>query len=364
MASDIQPIERAFILLEDCKRLGTLPFAHMARTGFVAVALLRSLETRGITTPQQTAHFMEAVPTVASQLDSDAAAVRSGDLSWEDFVERYGHLRPGTYDVTVSRYADDPERYLRPLVSPSSEQRTTSQSLYDWDEATRKNISSAIEEMEFGWTVETFQQFVVQSIQDREYAKFLFSKNLSAALEELALFSKQNGLDRDQLSYLDLKDISSVRNGEVTGHLEWLLERVADGKRSQERSLRIELPPLIVKESDVDIFESWDQKPNFVTIKRVQSRVTELGDATVSAEHLEGRIVLIPHADPGYDWLLARPIAGLITMYGGANSHMSIRAAELALPAAIGVGERLYASLAAAEELKLDCESQRIEIVR
>ena len=52
-----------------------------------------------------------------------------------------------------------------------------------------------------------------------------------------------------------------------------------------------------------------------------------------------GRIVLIPSADPGYDWLLARDIAGLITMFGGANSHMAVRAAECSLPAAIGVGD-------------------------
>ena len=60
---------------------------------------------------------------------------------------------------------------------------------------------------------------------------------------------------------------------------------------------------------------------------------------------IDGRIVLIPNADPGYDWLLARPIAGLVTMYGGANSHMAVRAAELSLPAAIGVGELLYGDL-------------------
>ena len=41
--SELEPLDRAMILLEDCKRFGTLPFAHLARSGFVAVELLRSL---------------------------------------------------------------------------------------------------------------------------------------------------------------------------------------------------------------------------------------------------------------------------------------------------------------------------------
>jgi hypothetical protein len=63
---------------------------------------------------------------------------------------------------------------------------------------------------------------------------------------------------------------------------------------------------------------------------------------------------------PGFDWLFAYPIAGLITAWGGANSHMAIRAGELDLPAVIGAGEVLYrrwsSSAATASGL---CESSR-----
>ena len=79
---------------------------------------------------------------------------------------------------------------------------------------------------------------------------------------------------------------------------------------------------------------------------------------------VEGRIVLIPQADPGYDWLLARGIAGLSTMFGGANSHMAVRAAECSLPAAIGVGETRYEQLAHASVLRLDCGARTISVVR
>ena len=79
---------------------------------------------------------------------------------------------------------------------------------------------------------------------------------------------------------------------------------------------------------------------------------------------LDGRIAFIPQADPGYDWLFGYDIAGLVTMYGGTNSHMAIRAAEFGLPAAIGVGESLYEQLSDFEIIELNCEGKTIEGVR
>ncbi len=81
-------------------------------------------------------------------------------------------------------------------------------------------------------------------------------------------------------------------------------------------------------------------------------------------QNLAGKIALIPQADPGYDWLFGRQIAGLITMYGGANSHMAIRAAEFGLPAALGVGETEYRALATAHTLELDASNRMIRVIR
>ena len=44
------------------------------------------------------------------------------------------------------------------------------------------------------------------------------------------------------------------------------------------------------------------------------------------------KIIFIENADPGYDWLFGLGISGLVTKYGGANSHMAIRCAEFPYP--------------------------------
>jgi phosphoenolpyruvate-protein kinase (PTS system EI component) len=77
---------------------------------------------------------------------------------------------------------------------------------------------------------------------------------------------------------------------------------------------------------------------------------------------LEGAVICIESADPGYDWIFTRNIAGLVTRYGGTNSHMAIRCAEYGLPAAIGCGEQLFSQVCSAKSIVLDCGSKAISI--
>jgi phosphoenolpyruvate-protein kinase (PTS system EI component) len=100
--------------------------------------------------------------------------------------------------------------------------------------------------------------------------------------------------------------------------------------------------------------------PNYIGVKSVIADIEKIGELQVE---LTGKIVIISQADPGYDWLFSHNIAGLITQYGGANSHMAIRSAEIGLPAAIGVGEKLYEELTQASRLELDCLGQRIRVI-
>ena len=73
---------------------------------------------------------------------------------------------------------------------------------------------------------------------------------------------------------------------------------------------------------------------------------------------------MIDSADPGYDFIFSCQIKGLITKFGGANSHMSIRCSELNIPSAIGVGEKKFRELLAAKKIHLDCQTQKIDVIK
>ena len=83
-------------LLQDCKRLGTLPFAILARHGVIAEAMLRSLVKVGALTDSRAAMFRNSVPTVLSDFLNLMHSCQSGATEWAEFFDTYGHLRPGT----------------------------------------------------------------------------------------------------------------------------------------------------------------------------------------------------------------------------------------------------------------------------
>ena len=78
-------------------------------------------------------------------------------------------------------------------------------------------------------------------------------------------------------------------------------------------------------------FFEKSNKINFIGSKPVSLDLVKFSKNEI--KNLKGKIVCIASADPGYDFIFNHEIGGLITKFGGANSHMSIRCAELGLPA-------------------------------
>lgn len=366
-ARPLTALDRAVALLEDCRRVGTLTFAHLARSGFVAVTLLRSAVTMGVLSQAAVDDFMNTIRTVSHQFTGDAARVARGDMPFESLVEHYGHLRPGTYDITSDSYAADPERYLRPLVSRVQAGQPAHQASGAWL-AERQDFLEALAEAGLPSGQDEVEAFLRGAIEGRELAKFEFTRYLSRALDCLAEFGDSHGLSRDEIAQVPFEDLLACRAGDpgVADPRCWLRQRAHEGAEAARTTALIELPPLIRSRDDFTGFLYADSHANFIGSQRVQAECVDLRQLADDSrpDDLGGRIALIPQADPGYDWLFGHDIAGLVTMYGGANSHMAIRAAEFGLPAAIGIGEARYLGLAGASALELDPSNRRLEVVR
>ena len=357
-------VEQVFSLLDDCRRYGTLPFAHLARSAFVAVSQLKSAVSLGIFTPEELQAYLNSIETVAHAFSRDAASAAKGTLAWDAFLDKYGHLRPGTYDITMLSYAEDPERYLRPLLNTKPEQ-AEKQTAFVLSDAKKKALSKALQAVGLPDDIEQFDGFLRSAIEGREYAKFVFTRNLSMALNLLAKFGARHGLTREQLSHIAIEDFAAIRNGQQSGNIgEWLLARSKEGAQWNAIHQGVELPPLICKTEDLHAFQLPENEANYISQGSITAEVVCLEEETeVTPEELPGKIVLIRSADPGYDWIFGYQIAGLITAYGGGNSHMAIRAAEFGLPAAIGVGEAQFEMLAHARKVALNCSARRIEVL-
>ena len=108
-------------------------------------------------------------------------------------------------------------------------------------------------------------------------------------------------------------------------------------------------------------FEESENKINFFGNKKVVGKISYLKKDNIN--NLKDCIVCIDNADPGYDFIFNRKIKGLVTQYGGANSHMSIRCAELSIPAAIGVGEKKFQEIICSKSIEIDSINKNINTI-
>jgi glutamine kinase len=352
----ISNIDEIYNLLYDCKRYGTLAFSHAARAGFVATTFLKSLVSTNVLTDNRRLEFLKSFDTVAGIFEKDKNKFSMGDLSFQDVVNKYGHLRPGTYEITTNAYWENPEHYITANIDNS----VTDEHEFIFSAQEISGITNILTELGADISSIQFINYLKEATQAREFVKFEFTRYLSKALDVCVLLGKELNISRDDLSYLEFNDLEQLKLNVIS--IDSIKKLINTRKKNYNVTCSIELPSLIKNVHDFYCFERFSSQPNFVTIERVEGKVIRLENENI--KRLSGVIVMIPQADPGYDWLFGHDIAGLITQYGGANSHMAIRAAEIGLPAAIGVGEKLYERIANMSRIELDCANQILREVQ
>lgn len=349
--AEIDKISRIYWLIEDCKRYGTLPFAGLARAGFIAVQILQSFIEVGVISAEEGAAFMASVNTVGSHIGRDFA-----QLSKEEFLDRYGHLRPGTYDLLSPRYDEAPDLYFdwsspRPQASAPPRFALSVEQL--------RRIEQLLKEHGLESDVLSLMEFIKAGIEGREYAKFVFTRSLSNALSLIQQLGEEHGLTAEDCAFLDYEAIRKLysESGSVGDRLR---QSIARGRNHHALTRTLVLPPIISSPSDVFAFHLPPSQPNFITQKTVTAAVASVSEPP---ETFGGKILFVPSADPGFDYIFTRNIGGFVTQFGGANSHMAIRAGELGIPAVIGAGESLFGQWQKARKLCLDCTNQKVLVI-
>lgn len=344
-------------LLDVCKHKGTLPFAHLARAGFVAASFLQTLVTSGLLSNSRHVELLRSIKTVSTKMASDAWLVKNGRLTFDEFVACYGHLRPGTYDVSSPTYASQPSIYLKPLVDSSVPVR---EMVFSWTEKEASDIENKLKDIGFSLDIDELYEFLSAAISGREDAKFIFSKVLSKAISLISQYSKELNVPEELEEFIGLEGIISAdvimwgRENQV-GHI------IDNAKRRKELYAitgQLQLPPVVRNCLDLYCFELPETEPNYITLNGCRGELVRLDAGEINYSDLYGKIVAIANADPGYDFLFSIGIKGLITAYGGPNSHMAIRAAEFGLPAIIGVGNSVFSTLRSGIFIELDCQKR------
>lgn len=348
-------------LIDECIKFGTIPFSVLARHGFIAESLLRSVKSHHILSEDRLNEFRQSIVTVAGEMSSDFQDVIKGSITKDNFLKKYGHLRPSSYDIMSPNYKN-----RKDLFNGEYKYRVIKTNKFILSNEEKLHLEKLLlKHGLFDITAEDFLKYAEKSIQGREYAKFIFTKHLSEILEKIAEWGALKNINRQKLSMLSINDITNILyaplSSDVIKHYE---EKINNAKQNFKVASSFKLSYLIRSVRDVYIVPMQRSAPNFIGAESIEGKIIELSPLTKSIPNLDGKIILIEGADPGYDWIFTRNILGLITKFGGSNSHMAIRCAEYGIPAAIGCGEQPYERVKNAGKCILDCVGKRLEPIQ
>ena len=269
--------------------------------------------------------------------------------------KKYGHLRPGTYDINSKNYSSfKKDFFLRKNLSKKKN------NIFKLKNFKRKNIAKILKKNNIKMTVDNFFNYLKNAIASREYSKFIFTKNVDLILKKISDIAKKNELSKKQISFCEVNDVVKLNNNR--SFKKKLKKMIQINKEKYNVHLNIRLPMLLVDPEGVDVIPFQVSSPNFIGKNKVFSKMKRITNSSnIKRVSLSKKIILIENADPGFDWLFNFNIKGLITKFGGANSHMAIRCNELKIPAAIGIGEKIFEEIKDKEQIILNCPLKRIE---
>lgn len=338
--------EKVKLILKNCKKYGIIPFAQAARHGFVAKGLIDSMVRKKILSPKRSIELQKVVSTITSNFLEDINLVIKKKMTKSSFFRKYGHLRPGAYDITSKNY-----REMRNTFFEKSFIIKKNKFKLNIKEQSKINI--LLDKEKINLNHETLINYIIGSIELREFSKFIFSKSIDNIFRLLIEIIPKKLRNKETVSYFSINEILTDK-----ANFELYLKR----KNEYENNIKIFLPEVIKDTSAYDVIPYMFNVPNFITNNRVTGKVLNLNNKL--KDSLENRIILIENADPGFDWIFTKKIKGFATQYGGSNSHMAIRAAELNIPAVIGCGQKKFDELKNSSEIEIDCLNKKTIILK
>ena len=311
-----------------------LPFTHHSRLGFVYFAQLNNLLRKEVITEAQKNSLLLSVKSISTKMKSDAYQVKVGKQSLNNFLDTYGHIRAGNYNLSSSNLKNNLE--FTELLVQNSERQDENISL---QKVVFSNIDKYFELNNISYTASAWVEMFQTAIATRENSKFYYTKGIDGILNEI----KENISDEE---FFQLLNIEFNEENTINLNLKNTL-----------------MPDLISSSDDFYLYEEMSKDGNYIGQGRVSGEVLLLDNYSNRHYDLDNKIVAIPAADPGWDWIFNYKIKSLITQYGGPNSHMAIRCAEHNIPAVLGVGESNFSMISTSQSLSIDFSNESFAIV-
>ncbi len=360
--SDLSHIQKIYYLVKDCKKFGTLPFAGLARCAFISTKIIKTLQKKNIISENQNEIFFNNLNSITKEIDRDFQNFLYKKNTKKKFIEKYGHLRPQTYSIKSENYRTGFKKYFKSSSNKSENKKIKKE---NFKLTSKQNIQLKKLFLNHGLKIKNkvFFQFAKRSIELREWSKFIFTKSINEIFENLKNLSNEIKVPINEFEHLSIKTILNYNSSLDYRRIKNLIKKeIDDQKKSIIISNQIKLPDLIINEKNLDYFYLKDSLGNYITNKSITGKIIYY-DNIKKINNLKDKIIFIENADPGYDFLFSKKISGLVTKFGGANSHMAIRCMELQIPAIIGLGEKNFNHLKNINTIYINCDQSFFKVI-
>ncbi len=332
---------------------GIIPFSIFARYAFISKKLLNSFKSEKLISPLSNSKILGSINSITSTYVKLQKKSFINNKNKQNFIKHFYHLRPGTYDICIKRYNEKLDVNLLPNINDILTLKTSIPKLPKSEIIAMKRY---LKRNKFRFNLEQLFKFCILAIRLRENSKFIFTRSLSDMLEIFKIHTKNLSLKTEELSNFNLMEILDINKKNKKKILYKIKKREQKFRDINQSS---KLPFLITSKSDFFIASILLTKPNFITNKIIDAKINEIKNGH-KRQSIDNSIILIENADPGFDWVFSHNIKGIITKYGGVNSHMSIRCEELNIPAVIGLGNENYDKIKNCNRVIINCKNKQL----
>ena len=339
-------------LILNLKKNGIIPFSIYARYAFIGKKFLNSLFEKKIISKISYIKLINSINSITT-FYINLQKIRKTDKNKKIFDNYFYHLRPGTYDINIKRYNSSLKTRR---IEKINELLSLELKIPRIEERDKKNINLFLKKNNFTLNYNQLIKFCLVSIKLRENSKFIFTRSLSDLLEILKYYLSHFKISKNKFSKLDLNNIfklSKKNKNKIVNKI------IMEDKKFELINRKSKLPYLITNFNDFFIASNLLTKPNFVTDKVITRKVIEIKNKNFNL-NLSNKVILIENADPGFDWIFSNQIGGLVTKYGGINSHMSIMCEELNIPAVIGLGNDNFEKIKKNSVITINCKNKQL----
>ena len=204
--------------------------------------------------------FQASIPTVASDFQ---LALSDEDLTLDDLIKKFGHLRPGTYDVNQLAYWEKPEFYfVRTKQSNLKQEFNTNNFVFTKKEF--QGFQNFLNKLPADINVDNFVQYLEKAIQYRECTKFVFTRNLSTAIDLIIKYGTEElNLRREDVGFLTFDDIKGLRKNNLNKNI--IKTSIKMRKMDYSEKHLAKLPSFISSQKDFYAYEQEKSEINFIT---------------------------------------------------------------------------------------------------